>query len=214
MPPVAQQIADWFSTVLRGPLAGLRGADPVLGLALMVLAALVVASVLNRRLRLPRLLLAAITGDRPVDAGAVRIPESVRIAHYRQDLSQVPPDRTLYDIIADLRPSWGRGAVQGHLGRFGFSGDSVRRKARLERNRAVVVVESLSLVDELRRCFHLVDLFAAEVLRLAHVNPQLLWICMLVVDTPDRRGDWFGGDVQTNLDLFRFDRMAWGTVVC
>jgi ATP-binding cassette subfamily F protein 3 len=74
-------------------------------------------------------LLAAITGDRPVDAGAVRIPESVRIAHYRQDLSQVPPDRTLYDIIADLRPSWGRGAVQGHLGRFGFSGDSVRRKA-------------------------------------------------------------------------------------
>jgi Kef-type K+ transport system membrane component KefB len=56
MPPVGQQIADWFGTVLRGPLAGLRGADPVLGLALMVLAALVVASVLNRRLRLPRLL--------------------------------------------------------------------------------------------------------------------------------------------------------------
>jgi ATP-binding cassette subfamily F protein 3 len=74
-------------------------------------------------------LLAAIAGERPVDAGVLRIPESVRIAHYRQDLAQVPADRALYDVIADLRPSWGRGAVQGHLGRFGFSGDTVRRKA-------------------------------------------------------------------------------------
>jgi ATP-binding cassette subfamily F protein 3 len=74
-------------------------------------------------------LLRAIAGERRADAGAIRIPDSVRIAHYRQDLGQVPPDRTLYDIIADLRPSWGRGAVQGHLGRFGFSGDLVLRKA-------------------------------------------------------------------------------------
>jgi ATP-binding cassette subfamily F protein 3 len=41
----------------------------------------------------------------------------------------VPADRSLYDIINDLRPSWGRGAIQGHLGRFGFSGDSVLRRA-------------------------------------------------------------------------------------
>ena len=53
----------------------------------------------------------------------------MRIAHYRQDLAQVPTNRTLYDIVADLRPGWGRGAVQGHLGRFGFSGDAVLRKA-------------------------------------------------------------------------------------
>jgi ATP-binding cassette subfamily F protein 3 len=32
-------------------------------------------------------------------------------------------------LINDLRPSWGRGAVQGHLGRFGFSGDTVLRTA-------------------------------------------------------------------------------------
>ena len=56
MPTVSQQIADWFVTLLRGPLAGLRGADPVLGLALVVLAALVLASALHKRLRLPRLL--------------------------------------------------------------------------------------------------------------------------------------------------------------
>jgi ATP-binding cassette, subfamily F, member 3 len=74
-------------------------------------------------------LLRAIVGERPIDSGEVRIPDSVRIAHYRQDLAQVPADRSLYDIINDLRPSWGRGAIQGHLGRFGFSGDSVLRSA-------------------------------------------------------------------------------------
>jgi ATP-binding cassette subfamily F protein 3 len=72
--------------------------------------------------------LSAIVGERPLDAGEVRVPDSVRIAYYRQDLAQVPQDRTLYQIIADLRPSWGRGPVQGHLGRFGFSGDSVQRR--------------------------------------------------------------------------------------
>jgi ATP-binding cassette subfamily F protein 3 len=74
-------------------------------------------------------LLRAFTGERPLDAGEVRIPESVRVAHYRQDLAQVPADRSLYELINDLRPSWGRGAIQGHLGRFGFSGDSVLRQA-------------------------------------------------------------------------------------
>ena len=74
-------------------------------------------------------LLRAFLGERPLEGGEVRIPESVRIAHYRQDLAQVPTDRSLYDLINDLRPSWGRGAIQGHLGRFGFSGDSVLRQA-------------------------------------------------------------------------------------
>jgi ATP-binding cassette, subfamily F, member 3 len=73
-------------------------------------------------------LLRAFVGERPLDRGVVRIPESVQVAHYRQDLGQVPPDRSLYELINDLRPSWGRGAIQGHLGRFGFSGDSVLRK--------------------------------------------------------------------------------------
>ncbi|MBA3894959.1 MAG: ABC-F family ATP-binding cassette domain-containing protein [Gemmatimonadales bacterium] len=74
-------------------------------------------------------LIRAIVGDRAPDAGEIRVPDSVRIAHYRQDLAQVPQDRTLYEIIAGLRPSWGRGPIQGHLGRFGFSGDSVQRGA-------------------------------------------------------------------------------------
>jgi ATP-binding cassette subfamily F protein 3 len=74
-------------------------------------------------------LLRAIVGERPLEGGEVRIPDSVRIAYYRQDLAQVPSDGTLYEIIADLRPSWGRGPIQGHLGRFGFSGDAVLRRA-------------------------------------------------------------------------------------
>jgi len=74
-------------------------------------------------------LIRAIVGDRAPDAGEIRVPDSVRIAHYRQDLAQVPQERTLYEIIAGLRPSWGRGPIQGHLGRFGFSGDSVQRRA-------------------------------------------------------------------------------------
>jgi ATP-binding cassette subfamily F protein 3 len=74
-------------------------------------------------------LLRAIMGERPPDGGEVRTPDSVRIAYYRQDLAQVPADETLYDIIGHLRPSWGRGPIQGHLGRFGFSGDSVQRRA-------------------------------------------------------------------------------------
>ena len=35
--------------------------------------------------------------------------------------------KTIYNVIADLRHHWGRGPVQSHLGRFGFSGDTVQR---------------------------------------------------------------------------------------
>ncbi|HEU4642328.1 MAG TPA: ABC-F family ATP-binding cassette domain-containing protein [Gemmatimonadaceae bacterium] len=74
-------------------------------------------------------LLRAIAGERDIDGGALRIGASVTVAHYRQDLGQVPTDRSLFDIINDLRPMWGRGAVLGHLARFGFTGDAVQRSA-------------------------------------------------------------------------------------
>jgi ATP-binding cassette subfamily F protein 3 len=93
-------------------------------------------------------LLRACVGERPLDGGEVRIPESVRLAHYRQDLAQVPSDRSLYELINDLRPAWGRGAIQGHLGRFGFSGDSVLRQAATlsggERARVALAMMMLS----------------------------------------------------------------------
>jgi ATP-binding cassette, subfamily F, member 3 len=74
-------------------------------------------------------LLKGIVGDRQPAGGELRLGGSISVAYYRQDLAQVPLDRTLYEIINDLRPLWTRGQIQGHLGRFGYSGDEVLRRA-------------------------------------------------------------------------------------
>jgi ATP-binding cassette subfamily F protein 3 len=74
-------------------------------------------------------LLKTLVGDRSADSGDLRLGGSIIAAYYRQDLSQVPLDRSLYDVIAELRPGWERRQVQGHLGRFGFSGDDAQRTA-------------------------------------------------------------------------------------
>ena len=74
-------------------------------------------------------LLKTLVGERGLDSGELRLGGSIIAAHYRQDLSQVPLDRTLYNVIAELRPGWERRQVQGHLGRFGFSGDDAQRTA-------------------------------------------------------------------------------------
>ena len=93
-------------------------------------------------------LLRAIVGERPVDGGVLRLGASTTVAYYRQDLAQVPLDRTLYEIINDLRPLWTRGQIQGHLGRFGFSGDEVLRRAETlsggERARVALAMMMLS----------------------------------------------------------------------
>jgi ATP-binding cassette subfamily F protein 3 len=73
-------------------------------------------------------LLRALLGAHPVSGGELRVGAGIDVGYYRQDLSQVPLDRTIYEIIADLRPTWERRLIQGHLGRFGFSGDEVQRR--------------------------------------------------------------------------------------
>jgi ATP-binding cassette subfamily F protein 3 len=72
-------------------------------------------------------LLKSIVGEREPEAGEVRVGGSIKLSYYDQQLGGVPLGKSLYDVIADLRPTWGRGPIQGHLGRFGFSGDSVLR---------------------------------------------------------------------------------------
>jgi ATP-binding cassette subfamily F protein 3 len=67
--------------------------------------------------------------EHPITNGKLRVGAGITVGYYRQDLAQVPLDKSLYDTIADLRPLWERGAIQGHLGRFGFSGDEVQRRA-------------------------------------------------------------------------------------
>jgi ATP-binding cassette, subfamily F, member 3 len=73
--------------------------------------------------------LRALVGEREPGAGELRMGGSVRPSYYRQDMAQVPIDRTLYDVINELRPQWERRQVQGHLARFGFSGDEAQRRA-------------------------------------------------------------------------------------
>jgi ATP-binding cassette subfamily F protein 3 len=73
--------------------------------------------------------LRALIGEREPLSGELKIGGSVRPSYYRQDMAQVPIDRTLYDVINELRPQWERRQVQGHLARFGFSGDEAQRRA-------------------------------------------------------------------------------------
>jgi ATP-binding cassette subfamily F protein 3 len=102
-------------------------------------------------------LLRALVGEHPLEHGRLDLGGSITAAYYRQDLAQVPNDHTLYDIIGDLRPMWGRGPIQSHLARFGFVGDAVQRTAATlsggERARVALAMIMLSranllLLDE------------------------------------------------------------------
>ncbi|MBL8989914.1 MAG: ABC-F family ATP-binding cassette domain-containing protein [Gemmatimonadetes bacterium] len=73
-------------------------------------------------------LVSVLLGYRPPNRGTAKVGDSIVVGHYRQDLGDVPRDKSLFDIIHDLRPTWSRGQVQDHLGRVGFSGDSVKRR--------------------------------------------------------------------------------------
>jgi len=74
-------------------------------------------------------LLKALFGERELASGEIRVGGGVKATMYRQDFANVPRQKSLYDIIADLRPMWERGAIQGHLGMVQFSGDEVMRSA-------------------------------------------------------------------------------------
>lgn len=102
-------------------------------------------------------LLRTLVGDQETLAGEVRLGGSIKAAYYRQDLSQVPMDRNLYDVIAGLRPLWERRQVQAHLARFGFSGDEVQRfagtlsggeRARVALAMIVLARANLLILDE------------------------------------------------------------------
>jgi ATP-binding cassette subfamily F protein 3 len=72
-------------------------------------------------------LLATLLGERGTNGGEVTLGAAITPAWFRQDHAHLPEDQSIYDTVADLRPEWNRGQVQGHLGRFGFSGDEVKR---------------------------------------------------------------------------------------
>jgi ATP-binding cassette subfamily F protein 3 len=72
-------------------------------------------------------LIKTLLGEHAPLSGTVKIGPSTSVAYYRQDLAHLPLDSTIYEAIATQRPLWERRLVQGHLGRFGFSGDEVQR---------------------------------------------------------------------------------------
>jgi len=74
-------------------------------------------------------LLRALMGEHPVSDGELRLGGSIQPSYYRQDMAQVPRDRSLYEVISELRPRWERRQIQGHLAKFGFSGDEAQRRA-------------------------------------------------------------------------------------
>ena len=102
-------------------------------------------------------LLSVLLGQSEPTRGAAKIGDSIVVGYYRQDLADVPRDKSLFDLIHDLRPTWNRGQVQDHLGRVGFSGDSVKRKpeslsggelARVAMGRLMLTQANLLVFDE------------------------------------------------------------------
>ena len=73
--------------------------------------------------------LRALMGEHPVSEGELRTGGSIRPSYYRQDMAQVPRGRTLFEVISELRPRWERRLIQGHLAKFGFSGEEAQRRA-------------------------------------------------------------------------------------
>ncbi len=72
-------------------------------------------------------LIKTLLGEHPALSGEVKVGPSTTVAYYRQDVGHLPLEMTIYEAIATERPLWERRQVQGHLGRFGYSGDEVQR---------------------------------------------------------------------------------------
>jgi ATP-binding cassette subfamily F protein 3 len=92
--------------------------------------------------------ISTIIGDRTPASGEARIGGSITPAWFRQDLGDLPLNKSLSDAIQDQRPLWGRGAIQNLLGAFGFSGEEVFREIGTlsggERARVALALMTLS----------------------------------------------------------------------
>jgi len=73
--------------------------------------------------------LRALLGEHPITSGELKLGGSIQPGYYRQDMTQVPRGKSLYEVISELRPRWERRQVHGHLAKFGFSGDEAQRRA-------------------------------------------------------------------------------------
>jgi ATP-binding cassette subfamily F protein 3 len=99
-------ITDFTGTLMRGDVVGLIGPNGA-GKTTFV---------------------RVLFGEHPIAAGDLKLGGGIDSGYYRQDLSQLPLEKTLFETIAEYRPLWERGSIQNHLGAFEFSGDEVQRK--------------------------------------------------------------------------------------
>lgn len=93
-------------------------------------------------------LIRTLVGEQPPLSGEVKTGPSTTVAWYHQDLAHLPLELSIYDAIARERPLWERRQIQGHLGRFSFSGDEVQRNVGTlsggERARVAMALLTLS----------------------------------------------------------------------
>jgi ATP-binding cassette subfamily F protein 3 len=99
-------ITDFTGTLMRGDVVGLIGPNGA-GKTTFV---------------------RVLFGEHPIAGGDLKLGGGIDSGYYRQDLSQLPLEKSLFETIAEYRPLWERGAIQNHLGAFEFSGDEVQRK--------------------------------------------------------------------------------------
>lgn len=156
-------------------------------------------------------LLRALLGEHELMSGELRLGGSIKAAYYRQDLGQVPMNKSMYDVIADLRPLWERRQVQSHLARFGFSGDEVQRNATTlsggERARlalAMIVLSRANLlildeptnhldVESIESLEDALQEFDGSILLVSHDREMLRVLVDRVWVLHDRRITDFGG---------------------
>ncbi|MEO7361073.1 MAG: ATP-binding cassette domain-containing protein, partial [Gemmatimonadaceae bacterium] len=156
-------------------------------------------------------LIKTLLGEREPVAGEVKLGISTSVAYYRQDLAHLPLDAAIYDVIADVRPLWERRQVQGHLGRFGYTGDEVQRTVGTlsggERARvalALLTLESANLlvldeptnhldVESIEAMEDAIDAYEGSVLVVSHDRAVLRGLATQVWEVKDKQLHQFPG---------------------
>jgi ATP-binding cassette subfamily F protein 3 len=156
-------------------------------------------------------LIKTLLGEHPPMAGTVKVGPSTTVAYYRQDLAHLPLDLSIYEAIAAQRPLWERRLVQGHLGRFGFSGDEVQRTVGTlsggERARVALALLTLSTnnllildeptnhldVESIEAIEDAIEAYEGSVLIVSHDRAVLRGLATQVWELRDQRLHVFSG---------------------
>ncbi len=156
-------------------------------------------------------LIKTLVGELPPMAGEVKVGPSTTVAYYRQDVGHLPLAMSIYDAIANERPLWERRLVQGHLGRFGFSGDEVQRTVGTlsggERARVALALLTLSTnnllildeptnhldVESIEALEDAIDAYEGTVLMVSHDRAVLRGLATQVWELRDQKMIPFDG---------------------